>query len=245
MVAVLVLFASSVVAQTPDRNAVKGVVADGQGASIWKAEVRVLDPVTHAILARDVTSSVGAFEAEVPPGSYFVTIRKAGFRLRMSPDVVAREHETASLGELRLDFAFCDAPGVICDTFSAEPAIPGLIMQAGVDLKLNCGVDTLTAALSCPRNSDADFTLESDGRALYVKPLRGATIWYKDFPFDGCRSHDRSDAQIRIDGLGGGLQYGIDFCVFRRDHLVSHVYLNRDVAADSTEAHFFFTTTRR
>jgi len=245
MLAFLLLLAGSVIAQTPEGTAIKGSVADPAGASMERAEVRGLDSVTHAIVARAATDRLGIFEAGVPPGNYIVTVRNPGFRFRLSPTVVVRERETASLGELRLDLAICDAPGVICDNFSAEPAIPGLIKQAGVDVKLNCSLDTITAALSCPANIDADFTLESDGRSLYVKPLRGATIWYKDFPFDGCTNHDRGDTQIRIDGLGGGLRYGLDFCVLRRDRLVSHVYLNRDVAADSKEAHFFFATTRR
>lgn len=248
MLPLLVLLAGSVVAQTLDSTGIKGSVADSQGASIEGAEVRVLDSVTHLIVARAATDRPGIFEVEVPPGHYIVTVRAVGFRLRISPEIVVREHETVSLGELRTDVAGCDAPGAICDYISAsgtELRIPDPIKQAGVDLKLNCSLDTLTAAASCPPNSDADFTLESDGRSLYVKPLRGAAIWYKDFPFDGCNNHDRSDTEIRIDGLGGGLQYGLDFCVLRHDHLVSHVYLNRDVAADSKEAHFFFTTTRR
>jgi hypothetical protein len=245
MLVLLVLLAGSVAAQTPERTAIKGFVADPLGAFIERAEVRVLDSAAHSIVARAATDRLGTFEVEIPPGSYVVTVGRPGFRLRILLDIVVRDHETTNLGELRLDLALCDPPGVICDTFSTEPPIPGVIKQAGVDLKLNCSLDTLTAALSCPPNIDADFTLESDGRSLYVKPLRGATIWYKDFPFDGCRNHDHSETQIRIDGLGGGLVYGLDFCVLRRDHLVSHVYLNRDVAADSKEAHFFFTTTRR
>lgn len=243
MLAFLVLLAGSIVAQTPAHTAIKGSVADSLGARIRKAEIRVLDSVTHAIVARAVTDQLGTFEVEVSPGSYVVTV--IGFRLGISPDVVVREHETVSLGELRLDLPQCDAPGVICDTFSAKPPVPGPIKQAGVDLKLNCGLDTLTAAFSCPPNNDADFTLESNGSSLYVKPLHGATIWYAGFPFDGCNNHGRGETQIRIDGFGGGMRYGLDFCVLRRDHLVSHVYLNRDVASDSKEAHFFFTTTRR
>jgi hypothetical protein len=245
VLAFLVLLAGSIIAQTPERTAIKGFVADPQGASMERAEVRVLDSVTHAIVARGATDRLGTFEVEIPPGEYIVTVRNAGFRLRIQPNVVVRHNETASLSELRLDLALCDAPGVICDTFSAEPSIAGPIKQASVDLKLNCGLATLTAAVSCPPNTDADFTLESDGRSLYVKPLRGTTIWYPGFPFDGCNNRGRSDTQIRIDGLGGGIGYGLDFCVLRHDHLVSHVYLNRDVASDSREAHFFFTTTRR
>jgi hypothetical protein len=248
VLAFLVLLAGSIVAQTPEHTTIKGSVADSLGARIGKAEIRVLDSITHAIVARAVTDQLGAFEVEVSPGNYVITVRVVGFRLGISPEVAVREGETASLGELRLDVPPCDAPGIFCDTFyqtPAEPRVTEPIKQAGVDLKLNCGLDILTGATSCPPSSDADFTLESDGRSLYVKPLRGATIWYKDFPFDGCTNHDRGDTQIRIDGLGGGLRYGLDFCVLRRDRLVSHVYLNRDVAADSKEAHFFFATTRR
>ncbi|HVO97246.1 MAG TPA: carboxypeptidase-like regulatory domain-containing protein [Bryobacteraceae bacterium] len=212
----------------------KGVVVDFTGAALPRANIRVLEAESNILVARATAEEKGAFKIDpLKPGAYTVTAWGSGFRLRIQTGVLIREGEAVDLGKLRLDFAGCDAPGVICDTVNNAPVFPGLIRRASLAVPLNCGTDLVKGKSSCPTDSEANFTVKKDGIKVDLLPLNGATL--------DARCSGQSDAKIRVDGFGPGL----DFCVHLRDGLESHVYVVNEVGADSTEVRISLTTTKR
>jgi len=166
------LLAMILVGQEP--TGIKGLVADTLAASIGGVEVRVLEPDSRQIVARAQTNKLGAFQVEVPrPGAYLVTVRVRAFRLGIWPNVVVHDHEMTNLGPIKLEIPGCDAPGVICDTFSAQPVFPGLVNQAAIEVGLNCGADLRRAAVSCTQSVASDFALDAGPNGVFVKPLNG------------------------------------------------------------------------
>jgi hypothetical protein len=220
--------------------AISGMVIDITGASVANAEIKVLTSDSHSTIANARSDKAGKFEAgPLQSGSYTVTARAPGFRLRVWNGVAIREGEIRNLGKLQLDIADCDAPGVMCDTFTAEPVFPGLILQSELSMKLNCGADLVKGHSSCPGDDRADFKVVKDGSAVYLLPAEKIILYVPHSPFSGCKNA-AGDAKIRIDGYGPGL----DFCVVRHDRRVSHAYLSSEVDANTTEVRIWFTTTR-
>jgi hypothetical protein len=222
--------------------ALKGLIGSPWGEPLPQASIRVLQAESNLLVARATSDKTGAFEVHgLRPGSYTLTAWLGGFRLRVWSDVVVREDETKDLGELQLDGSGCDSPGTICETFSSVPVIPGLIRSGELTLGLHCGADLVAGMSRCPANTKADLTVTTEGGRIYLQPLNGARMYAPGYPFDRCKDGIRSDARVRIDGFG----HGLDVCVRTRDHRVSHVYVLGEVGADSTEVRIWLTTTKR
>ena len=204
----------------------RGVAVDVTGASIPRTTVRVLDAESHAVVASGTSDERGAFLIEgVEPGTYAVTAKASGFRLRIIESVAIHD---ADLGKVQLEVAGCDAPGVICDTFGMGAVFPGLIRHEALSVPFDCGGDLARAKASCPPDKRADLTVQQDGANMFVLPLNGATL--------DLRCNGQSSPRVRVDGLAG-----MDFCVHRADGLESHVYVSW---MNSTEVLLWLTTTR-
>jgi hypothetical protein len=227
--------------QDLEAAALKGLIGTSN-EPLPGASIRVLQAESNLLVARANSDKTGAFEVGgLKPGSYTLTAWLGGFRLRIWTDVVVREGETNDLGKLKLDGPWCDSPGMICDTFTSEPAIPGFIRGGELTLGLHCGADLVAGMSRCPANTKADLTVTTEGGRIYLQPINGAGMYAPGYPYDGCKNDSRSDARVRIDGFGRGL----DVCVRTRDHRVSHVYVLGEVGADSTEVRIWLTTTKR
>lgn len=225
--------------QTPPA-AIRGALADATGASVANATIKLLAADSNVVVARASSDRWGAFDlGALKPGSYTLTAYASGFRLRVWKEVAVRESETRDLGQLQLSIGGCDAPGVICDTFTSAPVFPGLILQGELSVGPNCGADLIRGHSSCPADENAEFEVAKEGAAIYLLPRAETRLFVPDSLFSGCKDATGNSAKIRIDGFGPGL----DFCVVISDRRVSHAYLSSEVDAETT-VHIWFTTTK-
>jgi hypothetical protein len=234
MSTIAALFATATLLAAQERTGIRGSVVDVEGSSIERASLKLLGAESNVLIAQATSDRAGAFEVgPLKPGSYTLTARASGFRLRIWKSLMVREGEILDLGKLQLAIAGCDAPGVLCDTLgiSAEPVFPGLIRQSELTVALNCGVDLVAGRTSCPADKKADFRAIKDGAAIYVEPFNGSSL------DSTCRK--QSEPRIRVDGFGPGL----DFCVLRRDGKTSHVYVETEVTPSSPDFTIWLTTT--
>src|SRR5271168_5497398 len=119
--AILIIFC----VQAPQSATIRGKLVDVSDGALSGASVRVLESESHTVVARVIANQSGVFEVgPLKPGAYKLTARLRGFRLRIVTGLILQESTVRDLGTLRVDLAGCDAPGTVCDTFSAEPAIP-------------------------------------------------------------------------------------------------------------------------
>lgn len=96
---------------------IRGAIVDVTGAAIGRASVRLLKSDSEMV-AQTTADASGKFQlGNVGSDSYVLKAWQRGFRSRRVPVVVRSETETIDLGDIRLDLAGCDAPGVICDWF--------------------------------------------------------------------------------------------------------------------------------
>lgn len=205
--------------------AIRGAVTDSTGAPVRNAAIKLLAADSNLVVARANSDRWGGFElGPVKPGLYTLTGHASGFRLRVWKEIAVREGETRDLGQLQLDGAGCDAPAIICDTFTAEPVFPGLILRGELSIGLNCGADLIKGQSSCPGDEKADFRVAKEGSAIYLAPRDKTRLFVPDSPFPGCKDATGNSGKIRIDGFGPGLDFGVD--------------------AQSWQVRIWFTTTR-
>jgi hypothetical protein len=219
---------------------IRGTVVDVTGGALRSVSVRVLKSESNLLVSKVNSDEKGFFEVDsLTTGSYTVTAWVSGFRLGRWEGIVIREGEIQDLGKLQLDFGGCDAPGVICDTFTSKPAIPGLVKKAEITLRIGCGADVTRGVSSCPADKWADFMVTKADPEIDVEALNRSAIYSPDTSFDQCKSLVRSDPKIRVDGFGPGQ----DFCVRRKDS-ISHVFVLSEIDANSTEVRILLTTTK-
>jgi len=232
MLGVVALFAF---AASASGGQIKGVVVDESGGPIL-AFVRVIETSSGAVLARMRASETGTFQTDIlGAGSYTVTVGLNGFRRRDITKIAVGNGETTDVGSIKLAFAGCDAPGVMCDeVFSSDlerERAEARVTRGELRLKLGQGADTA-------ESGDLQFT--KDGAHVYLVPANGAAVSIPNSSTTDYSDAKYSKARIRVDGLGPG----VDLCVRRKDGVVSHVFFIDDVERDSPEIHLWYVTHR-
>lgn len=230
-------------------GALRGSAVDSDGGPIPNARVRLLRPDTRVTAYRSVSREDGSFRlADVKAGRYMIAIGSRGFRERLIGKVEIQESRETNIGSVRLEIVGCDAPGVFCDTFSTEPALPPDLSSGDLKLFPACSVDLEGGRVACtveldapPATSplgerDADFGVEiSDGRKIYFVPRNRAQLAEPDTG-GNCRKA-LSSHRVRVDGVGAGGEMWVQT---RRGH-VSHVYFTTDVQSKGAITLHYFT----
>jgi hypothetical protein len=80
----------------------------------------------------------------IEPGIYAVRISVQGFRDKTVLNVRVAAEEQTDIGTLVLDFAGCDAPGVICDDFGLSVYNDPIHAQGTIEVPRLCAVDIST-----------------------------------------------------------------------------------------------------
>ena len=153
----------------------------------------------------------------VEPGIYTIKITVQGFRDKTVTNVSVTPGKQSDLGVLRLDFAGCDAPGVVCDDFGLLVNNDPIHAQGTIEVPQRCAVDIDEGKSTCTtgpdgrgaiapmRDPDSDFWLRAGANGeTYLVPLNGTglalnprTVWSKS----GCIAAVYSTKAVRIDGL--------------------------------------------
>jgi hypothetical protein len=98
----------------------------------------------------------------------------------------------------------CDAPGVICDTFSNDtiPDLHPIVVQTAVKLAVGMAIDLDGhGALSADSPAAVIQLRDADG-GLYLSGLHGSTLAEAcDATWNG-KKHLATVASLRVDGLG-------------------------------------------
>jgi hypothetical protein len=123
-------------------GAIVGKAADPTGNFLPLPTVRLADQSSEGRHYQTTGDRKGQFGLDgIEPGVYAVTISVQGFRDKTVPDVrVAAEVQT-DIGTLLLDFAGCDAPGVICDDFGLSVYNDPIHAQGTIEVLQFCAVD--------------------------------------------------------------------------------------------------------
>ena len=225
--------------QSPESATIRGMLVDVSGGALSGASVRVLESESHIVVAHVISNQAGTFEVgPLKPGTYDMTAWLPAFRLRLLSKLVVKDDAANDLGKLRLDVAGCDAPGVMCDTFTTEPPIPNILRAGILVVALNCGADLIRGKASCTVTSRDDFTVIKDGVGIYLKSTKRAA--FRIPSNSGCTESSATGSHVRLDGLGPGM----DLCIARRDGSVSHVFVVNEVETNSTEVKLQYTTTK-
>jgi Carboxypeptidase regulatory-like domain len=212
---------------------IRGIVVNPIGASVGGTLIGVLEPESRMTLATANADPTGAFQIAVPtPGSYTLTLQKAGFRTAVI-SVVVRGAEITDLAKIPLDLGGCDMPGVMCDTFGMADLSEGITSHRRLKVNLDCGLDLSKGRLYCPAGKQpADLKITRDGVGIFVSPLNGAAL------SENCKQFKKD--RVRVDGLG--INY--DVCVHTRDGHLSQVFLE-DVEPRTSEITLQYVTRRQ
>src|SRR4029079_15803763 len=109
-------------------------------------------------------------------GTYTLTAGAPGFRRQILANVDVKAEGSTDLGNVRLDIAGCDAPGVICDPVG--PPEPDHAYARGehfIDAK--CGVDLDSGRRLCRGEGDVDLVVRLDANGqVFVRPANGAQV---------------------------------------------------------------------
>src|SRR5262249_47865886 len=227
LLALALVVSGQVEGQIAPRGQFRGIVVDPNGEGLREGFVRVLLASSNTLITRLTTQQNGTFQSDtLGPGSYTLIAWVQGFRARRLA-VAVRDGETADVGQIQLDLAGCDAPGVICDDFGLGPPDP--ILKSGyVQLRLECGADLYDSRLYCPDSSvparestGVDLHLTKAESGIYLNASNGASLL---LDCGGARQ-----SKIRIDGFGPGDQ----ICVQTHGGFRSHVFFVNDVEPGS------------
>jgi hypothetical protein len=199
---------------------IRGAIVDATGAAIGGASVRLLKSDSEE-MAHATAADSGKFEmGTAGSGNYVLKAWQRGFRSRRVPVAVRSETETIDLGDIRLDLAGCDAPGVICDSFGEAPPPDPVVSRNDLRVQMDCMLAFTTGKAFCPgetkgpRQTDADVRLNQDESGVYLSAMNGATLATPNLPRGDCRDAYPKESKIRIDGLGPG----DDICLYTHDH---------------------------
>ena len=212
------LLLASCVGAADQTGSISGKAEDQGGVYLPFPKVRVNGQSNAELLYEANGDAQGRFQlVGVEPGIYTIQITVQGFRDMTVSNVSITRGQESNLGALSLDFAGCDAPGVICDDFGLAVYNDPIHAQGTIEVPQQCSVDidegktTCTAELDVrgtilpTRNPDSDFWLRAGANGeTYLVPLNGSsfalnpqTEWSKS----GCIAGVYSTREVRIDGL--------------------------------------------
>jgi Carboxypeptidase regulatory-like domain len=227
---------------------IRGAIVDPNGASVAGASVRLLGLRTGA--AADVTADEsGKFQIGIGiPDNYVLKAWRQGFRNRRVPVVVSTEAVTIDLGNIRLDVAGCDAPGIFCDWFGEAPPLNLVISEGYLRAQTGCLLALTRNKVFCPSDpkgghgeADADIRITRDENGVYLTAMNGAALSAPDLVAGDCRDAHPKERKIRIDGFGSG----DDICIYTHDRRRSHVFLTDEVSRDSDRIAVWQITRKR
>lgn len=222
-------------------SAVVGRVVDTSPAGV-AAFVRVVSTETGAVARRVKADEAGAFVmAGLPAGHYTVTAWAPGFRRAEVKGLVLREGERRELGEMVLQVASCDAPGVQC--MPVAPAgqkleiswLERILFQDYRALKVGCGadIDQREPGRCLQGTALADFRLRREGGRLALVAENGARLAAEG---GECGQARYLETRLEIDGMGPG----VDFCVKSAKGHEAHVYFTQDVEPGVEEIQLWY-----
>jgi hypothetical protein len=242
--------------QTSPGGQIVGTVVDPAGAVVPNAQVSAFQTASNVIAGHAISDNIGQFKIGlVNAGSYTIKIRAQGWRTRALDRVVVNASATVSVGDIQLDLAGCDAPGVNCDIFSDDPKDfpPKPLSEGYVIVNPDCGVDLRKGKAYCPigtampRTSDAvDLKIVKQDTRIYFTPSNGAAISAPNSSKTDCSDAKFSKANLRVDNLGPGY----DICVRTHEGLRSHIFfvddfINAEGEPTSSQIRFWQVTRRR
>ena len=156
----------------------------------------------------------------IEPGIYTVKITVQGFRDKTVSNVSVTPGQQSNLGNLSLEFAGCDASGVIRDDFSLSVYDDPIHAQGTVEVSPLCAVDIDEGKSTCTieldgcgtippmRNPDPDFWLRSGPSGeIYLAPLNRTSFSlnpHTESSKSGYIAAVYSTQAVRIDGLPTG-----------------------------------------
>ena len=250
------LFFALLICATPglaeESGGVRGQVVDTELAALPNAAIRVMPRTTGSTKYRSQGRSDGSFYLDgIEPGTYVVAVSVHGFREKLIDNVLVNTGSEVDLGSVRLVFAGCDAPGVNCDSFSAEPATEPTFSHGEIKVPLECTADIdhggvlCTVVLDGPAStspmsdhtSDFWLHLRSD-KHVYLEPRNGARLAEPNSTEADCRGAVFLDRRIRIDGLGPGS----DLCLRSNEGRISHIFFTGEVQPDSKQIAIYYVT---
>jgi len=254
--AIIALLICSLGASAKEHGRLIGQVVDQSvdpsRAWISDAAIRLLTQTTRSTRSRTTSGLLGNFRIDgVEPGIYAVAISARGFRERIIDSVRVNQGQTVDLGKVRLEIASCDAPGIICDSFSAEPAVAPSVSSGDVELQPACTLDldkgqvVCTVILDAPpaefpladRKSDLWLHRTAD-HEIYLEPRNGARLAEPNAIEADCRNAVFLTRPVRIDGLGPGS----DVCVRTNQGRISQMFLKTEIGPDSERIALHYVT---
>lgn len=127
LLAVSFLLSVSPAAAQQSSGMLSGVVVDGQGAVVPGANVTLINQAQGGTFRKLETSSEGTFViTPMPPGTYTVTVEKAGFKKYVQTDITLFAQDRTGLPPIRLEVGAggesitVEASSVTLQTVSAE-----------------------------------------------------------------------------------------------------------------------------
>jgi Carboxypeptidase regulatory-like domain len=225
---------------------IRGVIEDASGAVVGGTSVRLLTSVSEEV-AHATANDFGKFQMGVAvSGSYVLKAWQRGFRSRRVMVVVPPDG-TIDVGNIRLEVAGCDAPGIICDWFGEPPPRDPVVSRGYVEVQTDCMLAFARSKVFCSsdakgtRESEADVRITKDENGIYLIAINGAALSEPDLPCGDCRDAYPKQTKVRIDGLGPG----DDICLHTHDRHWSHLFLTEDVNRGSRQIALWQITRKR
>jgi len=171
-------------------GSIAGKVVDSEDSFLPLPKVHIKDQSNEGRQYETTGDRKGQFLLDsVEPGIYAVKISVRGFLDKTLLDVRVAAEEQSDLATLRLNFAGCDAPGVICDDFGLKVYDDPIHKGGTMEITQRCAVDIDEAKSSCNVKSNRRGTIATrpdtvsdfwitPGRAgeLYLSPRNGASF---------------------------------------------------------------------
>jgi hypothetical protein len=205
---------------------VHGRIVDASAGPIEKAQVRLLDRESRVTKYRLISDGFGRFRLDgVKPGTYLVAATARAFRERFVDNIVVEDGRDVGLGDLILQLAGCEYPGVICDSFGTEAK--AILYKSG-DLKVrfeSCVLD-VDGQAGC----SVHIHLGSD-RRVYLEPRNHARLAEANSAGASCRGAVFVNPRTRVDGLGPGS----DVCLLSGRGRRAELFFTSEVSAESRE----------
>ena len=233
---------------------IQGMVVDPGFASIANAMIRMMPGASGTTKYRILSDGDGRFHwNSLEPGSYRIAVSAKGFRERFINNVVIREDTQLDLGQILLLLAGCEAPGIICDSFSDEPVLPKLLSRGYLHVSPGCAVDVDEGKLVCAvvragppasrplKDRVSDFWLHADGLdGVYLESRNGAWLSEPDSAGVDCAGALFDKHNVRVDGLGSGS----DLCVRTNRGHVSHIFFTGEVEPGINGTTIYYSTSK-